>query len=225
MKRIGTKLHAPAPSGDAPARAPVRPGGRPVAGLRPLLGATMIRIGCSGWQYKHWKGDFYPADAARPASGSSTTPHVRHGRDQQQLLPAAGGADVPALARARACRVPLRGQGEPLSDAHEEAEGSGGTAAAVLRACRAARRDAWARALPAAAALAARSRSVAPFPRRAAPARPARRSSSGSRAGTRRRCSTLLAAHGVALCLHDMMGSASGLPDASARSSTSASTA
>ena len=22
----------------------------------------MIRIGCSGWQYKHWKGDFYPAD-------------------------------------------------------------------------------------------------------------------------------------------------------------------
>lgn len=22
----------------------------------------MIRIGCSGWQYKHWKGDFYPPD-------------------------------------------------------------------------------------------------------------------------------------------------------------------
>jgi uncharacterized protein YecE (DUF72 family) len=22
----------------------------------------MIRIGCSGWQYKHWRGDFYPAD-------------------------------------------------------------------------------------------------------------------------------------------------------------------
>ena len=21
-----------------------------------------IRIGCSGWQYKHWRGDFYPAD-------------------------------------------------------------------------------------------------------------------------------------------------------------------
>jgi uncharacterized protein YecE (DUF72 family) len=21
-----------------------------------------FRIGCSGWQYKHWKGDFYPAD-------------------------------------------------------------------------------------------------------------------------------------------------------------------
>ena len=20
-----------------------------------------IRVGCSGWQYKHWRGDFYPA--------------------------------------------------------------------------------------------------------------------------------------------------------------------
>ncbi len=23
---------------------------------------SRFRIGCSGWQYKHWKGDFYPAD-------------------------------------------------------------------------------------------------------------------------------------------------------------------
>jgi uncharacterized protein YecE (DUF72 family) len=22
----------------------------------------MIRVGCSGWQYKHWKGDFYPSE-------------------------------------------------------------------------------------------------------------------------------------------------------------------
>jgi uncharacterized protein YecE (DUF72 family) len=22
----------------------------------------MARVGCSGWQYKHWRGDFYPAD-------------------------------------------------------------------------------------------------------------------------------------------------------------------
>ena len=21
----------------------------------------MIRVGCSGWQYKHWRGDFYPS--------------------------------------------------------------------------------------------------------------------------------------------------------------------
>ena len=24
--------------------------------------AATFRVGCSGWQYKHWKGDFYPAD-------------------------------------------------------------------------------------------------------------------------------------------------------------------
>ena len=21
-----------------------------------------VRVGCSGWQYKHWRGNFYPAD-------------------------------------------------------------------------------------------------------------------------------------------------------------------
>ena len=24
--------------------------------------ATTFRVGCSGWQYKHWKGDFYPVE-------------------------------------------------------------------------------------------------------------------------------------------------------------------
>jgi uncharacterized protein YecE (DUF72 family) len=24
------------------------------------------RIGCSGWEYKHWAGDFYPAELTRP---------------------------------------------------------------------------------------------------------------------------------------------------------------
>jgi uncharacterized protein YecE (DUF72 family) len=24
--------------------------------------AGRLRVGCSGWQYKHWRGDFYPAD-------------------------------------------------------------------------------------------------------------------------------------------------------------------
>lgn len=26
-----------------------------------------IRIGCSGWQYKHWRGDFYPSDLSQIA--------------------------------------------------------------------------------------------------------------------------------------------------------------
>ena len=27
-----------------------------------MLSNPSIRIGCSGWQYKHWRGDFYPAE-------------------------------------------------------------------------------------------------------------------------------------------------------------------
>jgi uncharacterized protein YecE (DUF72 family) len=26
------------------------------------LSSSTVRIGCSGWQYRHWRGDFYPAE-------------------------------------------------------------------------------------------------------------------------------------------------------------------
>jgi uncharacterized protein YecE (DUF72 family) len=26
-----------------------------------MLSNSSIRIGCSGWQYNHWRADFYPA--------------------------------------------------------------------------------------------------------------------------------------------------------------------
>ena len=29
------------------------------------MGRGRARVGCSGWQYKHWRGDFYPADVAQ----------------------------------------------------------------------------------------------------------------------------------------------------------------
>jgi uncharacterized protein YecE (DUF72 family) len=33
------------------------------SGLRsPAMMAGRIRVGCSGWQYKHWRGNFYPED-------------------------------------------------------------------------------------------------------------------------------------------------------------------
>src|SRR4051812_9160115 len=28
----------------------------------PKVAPAQVRIGCSGWQYRHWRGDFYPAD-------------------------------------------------------------------------------------------------------------------------------------------------------------------
>jgi uncharacterized protein YecE (DUF72 family) len=30
--------------------------------FRTSTASSGVRIGCSGWQYKHWRGDFYPAD-------------------------------------------------------------------------------------------------------------------------------------------------------------------
>jgi uncharacterized protein YecE (DUF72 family) len=31
-------------------------------GVKKSLAGTLLRIGCSGWQYRHWRGVFYPAD-------------------------------------------------------------------------------------------------------------------------------------------------------------------
>lgn len=30
------------------------------------MGLGEARVGCSGWEYKHWAGDFYPSDVPRP---------------------------------------------------------------------------------------------------------------------------------------------------------------
>src|SRR4051812_14193972 len=47
------------PAGTCTGATHLKRGGRSHASARALL---MIRVGCSGWQYKQWKGDFYPAD-------------------------------------------------------------------------------------------------------------------------------------------------------------------
>ena len=31
-------------------------------GMNDKLGRGRARVGCSGWQYKHWRGDFYPSN-------------------------------------------------------------------------------------------------------------------------------------------------------------------
>src|SRR3546814_3648969 len=53
---------------------------------------------------------------------------VRHGGDQQQLLPPAQPGNGRQMARTGAQRLLLCGQGEPLSDADEEAQGLRGAA-------------------------------------------------------------------------------------------------
>jgi uncharacterized protein YecE (DUF72 family) len=37
---------------------------RPGRASRLSHGPAPLRIGCSGWQYKHWRGDFYPTELA-----------------------------------------------------------------------------------------------------------------------------------------------------------------
>src|SRR5687767_5074020 len=58
---------------------------------------------------------------------------LRHGRDQQQLLPSPGSRDVRAVGVTRADALPVRGEGQPIPHPHEEVEGSGRAGRAVLR--------------------------------------------------------------------------------------------
>src|SRR6476646_7891011 len=58
---------------------------------------------------------------------------VRHGRNQQYVLSIAGGILVPGVAPAGASPFRVRGESEPLSHAHEKAEGSRRADRTVLR--------------------------------------------------------------------------------------------
>ena len=67
---------------------------RPV-GRTPILEA-MIIVGTSGWQYRDWRGRFYPDRAAAEASGWSTTP--RSSRPSRSTTPSTG---CPSARRSR----------------------------------------------------------------------------------------------------------------------------
>src|SRR5688500_8595089 len=81
---------------------------------------------------------------------------LRYRRDQQHVLSPARGGDLCPVGGAGAAAVPLRREGEPLPDAHEEAEGSGRAARTSIQPDATASPPARARALPAAARLEAR---------------------------------------------------------------------
>jgi len=53
---------------------------------RPLAGPARqtIRVGCSGWQYAHWRGDFYPAEL--PASRWFAPPHFLYAVKASRFL-------------------------------------------------------------------------------------------------------------------------------------------
>src|SRR5579872_2421697 len=92
---------------------------------------------------------------------------VRYGGDQQQLLSPARARDVRGLGTPRAGALHVCGEGEPVPDAHEEAEGSRGTDRATVHAHARARDASRARAVPAAARVEGRQRPVRVLSRRA----------------------------------------------------------
>src|SRR6187551_1945959 len=84
---------------------------------------------------------------------------LRYGRDQQHLLPSARKRHVRRVEAPRPTRIRLRGEGESLPHAYEEAEGARGAAAPLLHTGAIPPADARSCAVSAAASLAAQSRS------------------------------------------------------------------
>ena len=68
---------------------------------RPSAGCAMstrpVRIGCSGWQYRDWRGVLYPRGLRPGALARALRRGVRHRRGELDLLPA--GARREAVAR------------------------------------------------------------------------------------------------------------------------------
>ena len=52
-----------------------------------------VRVGCSGWAYKEWRGAFYPEKLPQRRVARALRDPLRHGRGQQHLLRAAEGRD------------------------------------------------------------------------------------------------------------------------------------
>src|SRR5205814_6337652 len=78
---------------------------------------------------------------------------LRYGRGQQQLLPPARSFHLRGVEGTRPVRLPVRRQGQPLPDPHEEAEGPEGAAVPVFRTRAEPGTEARAGPLPASAAL------------------------------------------------------------------------
>ena len=101
-----------------------------------------VIIGTSGWQYRDWRGAFYPQKLAQRLWLEHYVRVLRHGREQQRVLPAARAGDVRGVAGPHARRLPVGGQGQPLPHPHQAAARAGGAGGPADGACRRPRREA-----------------------------------------------------------------------------------
>src|SRR5436305_15310101 len=105
------------------------------------------------------------ADNAGPVLAGPLRERVRRGRAQLGLVPPRAARSGREMGAADAAGVRLRGEGEPLPDAHEATDGPGARRRALRRVDRAARREREARPGDLAAARELPPRRRAPRPR------------------------------------------------------------
>ena len=82
-----------------------------------------IRVGCSGWVYKHWRGLFYPEGLPQKRWFERYAEEFDTVEINASFYRVAPRFDLRRLARQGAARLPLCGQGQPLHHAYEEAAG------------------------------------------------------------------------------------------------------
>ena len=94
---------------------------------------TTVRVGCSGWNYRDWKGDFYPGDlpANRWLKAYAEQFDTVEVNTPSTAWPAPCGGAVGA---ADTGGLRVHGHGRPLHDPHEAAAGLGAGDPEVLRA-------------------------------------------------------------------------------------------
>src|SRR5688572_31080344 len=103
--------------------------------------AVALLVGTSGFDYRDWRGPFYPRFLK---SGDRLAFYAEH-FDTVELNVTfyrdAEAGSVPGLARGGARRFPVRGQGQPLPDAHQATRGPAGAGRVPDGARRRARRQ------------------------------------------------------------------------------------
>ena len=67
-----------------------------------------VRVGCSGWVYRDWRGIVYPKELPQREWFARYADALRHRRAQHHLLPTAAGDDGRAVGGAGAARVRVR---------------------------------------------------------------------------------------------------------------------
>jgi len=116
-----------------------------------------LRIGCSGWQYRHWRGDFYPADLPLDRWLDFYVRHFDTVELNNSFYRAPHGWRLRGMGPPHPDGIPLRRQGIALSDPRSEAQRARSAAPAAVVSRTPARGASGTKALPASGTVAPQS--------------------------------------------------------------------